>query len=505
MNHPKTLDSGFHGILSMTYRICSCTRVSSSFQAFIIAIRVASLAVIMLTLPRYAAAFVADEKGQTIGKPCAFSDAPFDTTTDVRALDKYHDAIAQLLKQEQFLELDCMADAAREKKTRFPGGAWKLHHIYLGLESPRPGHPTEEDWRLHLDLVERWRCSNPHSVTAPIVLAESYVGYAWSARGDGFGDSVSESGWKLFGERNIKAKAILDENSAPASKCPEWYIAMHEVAQGQSWGLDRDTALFQQAVAFEPSYQYFYQVHASYLLPKWTGEAGDTARFAEQSANRVGGEAGDELYFEIGAEILCGCEEPEFDHFSWPRLQKGFAGLEKKRGVSLYHVNSFALMAAKSQDWVAADAAFKRIGDNWSEDRWGTLELFRQNRDAAAQVAPLQIRARADRKEAQDNMQTAEGKAYRKEMEPKLAAFEESCLKESNADPQKTELFLRIGKNGEAENAETQQRPGTFAVCMMRAFYLSFTRKETPFTPPPHAAYWVVLELDPATLAASAK
>jgi hypothetical protein len=78
-------------------------------------------------------------------------------------------------------------------------------------------------------------------------------------------------------------------------------------------------------------------------------------------------------------------------------------------------------------------------------------------------------------------------------------------VKESSSDQHKSELFIRVGKDGAAENAQTQQRPDAFAVCMMRELYLSFTRKETLFTPPPHAPYWVVLELDPATLAASAK
>jgi hypothetical protein len=98
-----------------------------------------------------------------------------------------------------------------------------------------------------------------------------------------------------------------------------------------------------------------------------------------------------------------------------------------------------------------------------------------------------------------------EGKTYRKELEPKLAAFEQSCLKESTDDRHKAELFLQIGKDGSAENAQTQQRPDAFAVCVMRELYLSFTRKETPFTAPPRASYWVVLELDPATFAASAR
>jgi hypothetical protein len=489
----------------MSYRICLLSRLDRSFHTLTTAARVVGVTMFLLVLSHGAGAVVADGKGQAAATPCAFSDAEFDTTTNVQALDEYRNAIAGLLKREKFAELDCLADAARASKARFPGGGWKLRNIYIGLDSPQPGHPTQDDWQRHMELVQTWGQRNPSSVTATIALAESYASYAWDARGSGFSNSVSESGWKLFGERMEKAKAILDKNSALATKCPDWYIAMQKVAQGQSWELPQATALFQQAVKFEPDYSYYYRIYANYLLPKWSGEDGDASRFAEQAANHVGGPAGDILYFQIAEAIACGCQEPEFSHFSWPRIQSGFAALEKKYGVSMFLVNSFALMAVNSQDWVAADAAFKRIGDNWSEEKWTTEAWFKQNRDTAAQAAPMQIEARATRKEAQDNVQTLEGQAFRKDVEQKLAAFENSCLKESSGDQHKVELFLRIGKDGSAENAQTQERPDKFGVCMLRDLYLSYTRKETPFTAPPRAAYWVVVELDPATLAASAK
>jgi hypothetical protein len=494
----------------MTDRICGLPRPDRSFQPLTAAVRVAGIAVLLLTLSHRAGAGVVDEKKSAAAQPCtvsdaAFADAQFDTTTDIRALDEYRDAVAQLLKHEKFGELDCLADAARAGKTRFPGGTWKLHYIYLGLMEPRPGHPTEEDWQQHMQLMERWGQSNPHSVTQTIALAESYIGYGWSARGSSASDGVSESGWKLFGERVAQAKAILDAGAELADQCPEWYIAMHQVAQGQNWGAALDGALIQQAVAFEPSYQYFYQVRAAYLLPKWSGEDGDASRFAEDSANRVGGDAGDILYFQMGVEIVCRCQEPEFNHFSWPRLQKGFAAAEKKQGVSLRVVNWFALMAMQSQDWVAADAAFKRLGDGWSEDVWGSEAYFKQIRDTAAQVAPMQLRARADQKEAEGNMQTPAGAAYRKQVEPKLTSFEQACLKDASGDVHKADLYLKIGKDGSVENAETLKPPDAFTVCVMRALYLSYTQKQAPFAPPPQPSYWLVVEVDPATLAASAK
>jgi hypothetical protein len=502
IDHPQEISGSCH--------MTNPPRPARRFQPLTVAVRVAGVAVLLLALSHRAGAAVADKKQPAASQPCkssdaSFSDAAFDTTTDIRALDEYRDAIAQLLKQEKFSELDCLADAARTGKTRFPGGTRKLHYIYLGLSTPRPGHPTEEDWQQHMQLMDRWGQGNPHSVTQPIALAESYIGYAWSARGSSYADGVSESGWKLYGERIAKAKAILDTGADLANKCPEWYIAMHEVAQGQNWGADLDAALIQQAVALDPTYQYAYQVHAAYLLPKWSGADGDASRFAEDSANHVGGDAGDILYFQIGGEIVCRCQEPEFNHFSWPRLQKGFAALEKERGVSLQVVNRFALMATQFQDWVAADAAFKRVGDGWSEDIWGTEAYFKQIRDTAAQVAPMQLRARADKKEAEDNMLTPAGVAYRKQIEPKLTSYEQSCLKESSGKVHKADLFLKIGKDGSVENAETLTPPDVFTTCVMRTLYQTFTRKETPFAAPPQPSYWLVVEVDPAMLAASAK
>ena len=74
---------------------------------------------------------IASDKGNPPVLSCGFSDAAFDTSTDIRAVQRYQDAIAQLLKQEKFSELDCIAEQARAAKARFSGGMWKLHAFLL--------------------------------------------------------------------------------------------------------------------------------------------------------------------------------------------------------------------------------------------------------------------------------------------------------------------------------------------------------------------------------------
>src|SRR5258707_438621 len=152
---------------------------------------------------------------------CSFNDSGFDPSTNVHAFEEYKLAIAELLKQEKFTELDCIANSARLRKARFSGGTWKLHKIYSGLNEPQPGHATQEDWRNHMARLNRWGAARPMSITARIALAESYVSYAWDARGTGYSDDVSDTGWKLFRLRVQKAKTILDQASSLRSKCPE--------------------------------------------------------------------------------------------------------------------------------------------------------------------------------------------------------------------------------------------------------------------------------------------
>jgi hypothetical protein len=242
------------------------------------ALRISGMVLMLVMTHQAAHGFVMTTPGND--KPCVVTDLDFDRGTDLQALDQQEDAVAALLKQEKFKELDCLADAARSGKTKFPRGMWILHNLYAGLDQPTRQHATEVDWRNHLARLERWVTANPNSITARVALAQSYAGYGWEARGAETSDTVSDSGWKLFRARHAKAKAILDEAAKLRNKCPEWYVAMQQVALAQEWKPEQAAELFQQAVAFEPGYYYYYRMRANYLLPKWYGQEGDTEQFA---------------------------------------------------------------------------------------------------------------------------------------------------------------------------------------------------------------------------------
>src|SRR5262249_10967875 len=241
----------------------------------------------------------------------------------VDAISDYEAARGQELYREDYEKLEKLAAELRSSKARFPGGAWKLHKLYQGIDRPvSVGKVSEQEWILHLPKLQKWVAQYPKSITARVALASAFTEYAWSARGDGFASTVSEDGRRLFGERLMVAEKILTEAKALPEKCPHWYATMETVAMGRGWERSRFDSLFEEAVEYEPQYHYFYTYKANYLLPRWHGEAGEMEKFADETAVRLGGKFGSIVYYLIASEMSPRYRTRMFfeTRLSWPRI-----------------------------------------------------------------------------------------------------------------------------------------------------------------------------------------
>ena len=353
-----------------------------------------------------------------------------DVASDVHGMDKYEAAIRQLLTQEKFSEIDRLAAEARSSKARFPGGFWKLHTLYRALNEPLGGtKASETEWRQHISLLELWMQHYPDSITSGIALAEAYHGYGWKARGGEYADAVTDEGWRLLAERAQHARQLLEQAKGGPEKCPEWFVAMISIARTQEWDSDKLGALFQQAVTLEPDYYYYYRMMADALLPKWGGEEGDAARFAEAVANRTGGKKGDLYYYEIATTIVCACDNKSgLNGMSWERIKAGYQALQEFYGVSISNVNQMASMAFMARDLESSRAYFKQVGDRWDSGVWLTRTTF-ENRRLMARL-PL---IKASLAQATDNGTTSEGLLYGKallaEMDKRYHQSLSACVK----------------------------------------------------------------------------
>jgi hypothetical protein len=412
---------------------------------------------------------------------CAY-EPTFDGRSDVQGIIFYKKAIQQLLAQEKFTELDCIADAERASKARFAGGRWKLNVFYWSLEQPE-GHATEEDWSTHLGILNHWASANPLSITARVALAGAYARYAWDARGSDYADTVTQSGWKLFGQRIDKAKEILEQASTLEAKCPHWYVVMQRVALAEGWDLARATALLDQAVATEPDYYYYYREYVNYLKPQWNGKAGDAERFATRAADRVGGVKGDILYFQLATELICRCGDADLKLISWPRIKMGVAELEKRNGRSDTNLNLLAYMAVRERDGVVALNAFSRLGADWDRGVWKTEPYFNSSRNWAKETAGYQ--------------QTS-GVGMVQQVRLNFADVFEGCARAERGDSAKFALVFSLQKDGVVNSvfSDPQTKVG---LCLVKL-------KGRKLPPPPYAPFGFKMDIDPAEFrAASAR
>ena len=445
---------------------------------------------------------------KAISNPCNISETNAaglngDLSVDIHAPHNFMDTAARMLKEEKFVELDCLADHARSGKERLPGGLWKIHLLYQGLRQPVPYplHATQEDRTQLFQRLNRWVKARPESITARVTVALAYLDYAHDARGSGYADTVSESGWKLFEERTAEAKRILEEAWKLPSRCPEWYVAMQMVSVNQGWSVTEARALFEDANKFEPEYYTYARDLAYYLLPKWSGDAGDTEKFVQEIADRIGGDKGDILYFQVAAAdyVICGCDSnPDL---SWDRIKRGFEASEKRYGVSMPNLNRIAYLATYfgERDPIYADKILTRIGDQWDAETWGRQEDFAKIRQWVSAVAPMAAQVREIEATAAANEQTPEGARYKAAFEKTYRELLQQCVLSDGGGVTewkgKFKTLTNLGAKGTVDAIQIESM-GPVVTCLGKELYGFKQENATPFPPPPHAAYWVELRLD---------
>ena len=129
-------------------------------------------------------------------------------------------------------------------------------------------------------------------------------------------------------------------------------------------------------------------------------EAGDTEKFTLEVADRIGGDQGDFLYFQLATSLICGCgDEP---NLSWPRIKRGFEASERQYGVSMLNLNQIAFLASRygELDPVMADKAMARIGEQWHDETWKNKEAFETTKKWAASYAPAAAKLHAMEEDA---------------------------------------------------------------------------------------------------------
>jgi hypothetical protein len=305
------------------------------------------------------------------------SGEPYDTD------GPYQAHIATIVAQGDFARLENEAHRIRNSKERLRGGDWKLFGFYEGVTKPLAGtRASNSDWQTLLATIKKWGSAYPDSATARIALAGTYINYGWAARGAGYSDTVSQSGWIHFRQLVELGKSTLLDAARLKEKCSYWYEAMQVVALSQGWEDQQARELLDAATAFEPTYYRFYRNYANFTLPKWYGEEGATQAFAEEVYTRLGSRDGSMVYFEIASLLACQMDKKRdsLTGMSWTRVKEGNADLKRLYGMSNVKMNRFAYMSFLAGDKSAAREVFAELGTSWNGRVWRSADDFESAR-----------------------------------------------------------------------------------------------------------------------------
>ncbi len=152
-----------------------------------------------------------------------------------------------------------------------------------------------------------------------------------------------------------------------------------KIGLGQDIEKPEFDAIFNRATNSAPDYKGYYLRRAFYLLPRWHGAQGEWESDLASSADRIGGEKGDELYAQV---VWCMHKAHMFtnifkqNNLSWQRIDKGFDVIEKDFPDSLAAKSEAAHLAVLAHDRKNARKYFDQTEGKVDSSEWRSLDEY---------------------------------------------------------------------------------------------------------------------------------
>ncbi len=312
--------------------------------------------------------------------------APFEMPKiDLKASDaelrEFSEEIRRLIDARDFDGLEKKAESYAATKERFIGGGWKVHSIDISILGGGRRSITQR-----IEYLDEWLRARPDSVLARSLLVSAHISHAWDARGSDYANSVSKEQWRVYYERIDEAAREFRSAEQQSGRCHKFYEAAIELARAQSWKKEDSDKYFDEAIKFDPAYQYFYTAKAIELMPRWGGRPGEWEKFASDVRESIGGAAGLQMYYLIVAEVA----ELKSDDFfrenqvSWAATKEGFRLFATEYGMTNSKMSFFAILAKRAKDTKVTCSAFKELSaDNIETAYWDDRASFERSKQMA--------------------------------------------------------------------------------------------------------------------------
>jgi len=280
--------------------------------------------------------------------------------------------------------LECMPFKGATPEALQAEQAYFSDHLVPLLEEAFADPAIPQDQVVAVLGIERWACerwgidektvfdplfaalqkSHPDSPLLGLAQGIFYIHYAWQARGGDYADKVTDTGWKLFGERLQLARQFLEDAWQADPNNGEVAASMITVAMGQQ--LDKPTmeTWFQRAMKADPDNYHACNAKLIYLLPRWYGSDAEALQFAEDCVAGQNWQGRLPFILRDYLGILAQNKETAPSQAEvWRQLQPVYAGFLDAYPKANSDRTEYARCACIAGDWRVAAQQFAILGD----------------------------------------------------------------------------------------------------------------------------------------------
>ena len=233
--------------------------------------------------------------------------------------------------------------------------------------------------------LKQWIADFPESPTPHLAYATMLLKHGTAYRGNGFAKTVKPENWKPFQKLIEQARRYLEKAKNIASRDPQWYTLMAEVAVYQGWPEKQFAFLLAEAFEKQPLYYDTYFWAVRYYSPRWYGSVAAIETFARNALKRTRAQEGYAMY----TRIYWAASQVEFNEtlfresqVNWQKMKRGIDDILNKYPDN-WNLNNLAKFACLAKDKEEAATLLGRIEHPLHRLVWDSPSFFYRCRNWA--------------------------------------------------------------------------------------------------------------------------
>lgn len=296
--------------------------------------------------------------------------------------------LAALLQKRQYDRIEERLSTLIREKRKTPGGASAVILEFDALTGLPGPEKSSEYW---VRQFRDWVSQRPQSPVAATALGLVLQNYAWEARGHGWANTVLDERGRLFAERLLEARAVLEKACDLDPANPAGPNGMINAVKALGLGREELERQFQRAMKADDTLVEPPIAKMVALLPKWGGTAAEALAFSRAAAAAApAGSPVPLVLSSVHRELDRDLQNTRHDkgYYRTPEIwQELKPAYERHLAVfpeAIITRNWYAWTAWRAGDFATAQQELDQIGDDWDPNIWGNFTSLKRARKEMA-------------------------------------------------------------------------------------------------------------------------